>query len=243
MPRATQYLQPGFTYHLTHRCHNKEFHLRYARYRNAYREWLRQGVARHAVSLYGFCLTHNHTHVIARADDVESISALMHLASGATAKQYNLRRERMGSMWEHPFHCTRIQDGRHLFNCLCYVDLNMVRAGVVRHPRDWKWCGYHELMGLRRRYRLLDLDRLVGSLELQDVDAFRAKYEEALAERIRKNHLRREPVWTESIAVGAKGFVENAMRDCTHRQKFEIAEVEHGDAGVWSVREARIPYG
>jgi hypothetical protein len=31
-------------------------------------------------------------------------------------------------MWEHPFHCTVVEDGRHLLNCLVYISLNMVRA-------------------------------------------------------------------------------------------------------------------
>jgi len=39
------------------------------------------------------------------------------LASGATAKQYNLRKGRTGSMWQHPYHCTMVEDGRHLLNC------------------------------------------------------------------------------------------------------------------------------
>jgi putative transposase len=40
----------------------------------------------------------------------------------------------------------------------------MVRCGAVGHPREWEWVGYHEIMGLRRRYRLIDLDRLCWRL-------------------------------------------------------------------------------
>jgi putative transposase len=45
--------------------------------------------------------------------------------------------------------------GQHLLNCLCSVDLNMVRAGVVSHPQEWRWCEYDELAGSRQRYRLV----------------------------------------------------------------------------------------
>ena len=243
MPRASTYLLEGFTYHLTHRCHDRQFLLRFAQDRDVYREWLRTGVRRHGVSVYGYCITHNHVHVIARADDREGISALMHLAAGSTAKQFNLRKQRMGAMWEHPFHCTQIQDGRHLFRCLCYVDLNMVRAGVVEHPGDWKWCGYHELMGTRKRYRLVDQDRLVASLGFRDLDAFRPRYEAALAERIRSDSLSREAWWTESIAVGSRRFVEGAQADCTHRRQFRVSDMSQGANEIWSLREARASYG
>ena len=44
MPRASKYLVEGYTYHVTHRCHNRDFHLRFARDRN----WLREGIRRHS---------------------------------------------------------------------------------------------------------------------------------------------------------------------------------------------------
>jgi len=32
---------------------------------------------------------------------------------------------------------TAIESGDHLLRCIVYIDLNMVRAGVVNHPSDW----------------------------------------------------------------------------------------------------------
>lgn len=236
MPRSTTYLQSGYTYHLTHRCHDRRFLLGYARDRNMYREWLRQGVRRHGVSVYGYCITDNHVHVVAHADDRESISAVMHLAAGSTAKQYNIRKERMGAMWEHPFHCTKVQDGTHLLRCLVYVDLNMVRAGVVHHPRDWKWCGYHELTGRRTRYRILDVPRLISSLGYADLETFRSRYEEMITERIQKDP-RREPCWTEAIAVGSKDYVEEAQARCTYRRRTDLYTIASEDDAGWILRE------
>jgi len=31
---------------------------------------------------------------------------------------------------------------RHLIQCIAYIDLNMVRAGVVNHPSEWNFGGY-----------------------------------------------------------------------------------------------------
>jgi hypothetical protein len=45
MPRASDYLIEGYTYHLTHRCHNRKFLLRFARDRNAFREWMQMELA------------------------------------------------------------------------------------------------------------------------------------------------------------------------------------------------------
>ena len=32
-----------------------------------------------------------------------------------------------------------------------YIDLNAVRAGVVKDPREWRWCGYAEARTLARK--------------------------------------------------------------------------------------------
>ena len=41
-----------------------------------------------------------------------------------------------------------------------YMDLNMVRAGVVRHPVDWLDGGYGEIQSPPPRYQLIDLEQL-----------------------------------------------------------------------------------
>ena len=77
MPNASRYLQAGYTYHLTHRCHDKRFLLRTIRERNDYRKWLREGSIRYKVPIYNYCITSNHTHVIAHVDDPQAVSAMM----------------------------------------------------------------------------------------------------------------------------------------------------------------------
>jgi putative transposase len=185
MPRSSQYLLEGYTYHLTHRCHGRQFFLRSRDDRKLYREWLREGVSRFEVSLYAYCVTRNHVHVVAHAHSRESISRLMHLAARSVAKYYNPRTGRINSMWEHPYHCTVIEDGKHLLNCLRYVDLNMVRAAEVAHASEWPQCGYDELIGKRKRYPLLDLTGMaerVGDRSAKELQEWHAhSFEKSVA--------------------------------------------------------------
>ena len=74
MPRANRYILPGHTYHLTHRCHNRSFLFRFARDRTEYQRRLRSAVKEYKISLLTYCITSNHTHLIARAKDAESIA-------------------------------------------------------------------------------------------------------------------------------------------------------------------------
>ncbi len=44
-----------------------------------------------------------------------------------------------------------IDSGRYLWNCMKYIDLNLIRAGVVEKPSDWDWCGFNEIIGTRKK--------------------------------------------------------------------------------------------
>lgn len=242
MPRPSDYMLAGYTYHLTHRCADRTFRLRFARDRNVYREWLREGVARHRVPIFGYCITMNHVHVLLHVETVEAASNLMHLASGATAKQFNLRKHRTGPMWEHPYQCTAVEDGKHLLNCLAYINLNMVRAGAVAHPRDWPWCSHDELTGKRQRYRLLDKGRLLESLGGVREQQLREWYVEAVDRRIAEATPHRESHWTDSLAVGSQGFVERTQSAYRNRWSFDSAPVPGENGTLWAVRESSLPY-
>ncbi len=50
---------------------------------------------------------------------------------------YNQRKSRKGAFWEDRYHATAIQTNQHLIRCIAYIDFNMVRARVVKHPKEW----------------------------------------------------------------------------------------------------------
>lgn len=243
MPRATRYLVDGYLYHLTHRCADGEFFLRFAKERDAYREWLRVGAERYKVSVLGYTVTCNHTHVVCEVRDRLAVADMMKLAAGSVAQQRNWRKAHEGSVWEHPYHCTRIEDGQHLLNCLRYVDLNMVRAGKNKHPSEWRWCGYDELTGQRQRYRIVNQERLLLLTGFSSMPEFAAFYRASIAERLASTDRVREPCWTDAVAVGSEEFVDAAVKTTTYRRHMDRYEV-CGQSGnkTWAVRESSVSF-
>jgi putative transposase len=67
------------------------------------------------------------------------------LVAGHTGQEYNILKGRKGAFWEDRYHATAIESGDHLLKCIVYIDLNMVRAGVVKHPSEWEAGGYNEM--------------------------------------------------------------------------------------------------
>jgi REP element-mobilizing transposase RayT len=71
---------------------------------------------------------------------------------------YNKRHGRKGYFWGDRFKSLIVQNGRSLINLLAYVDLNPVRAGIVKRPEAYRWCslGYHIQTG--NKDNLLSID-------------------------------------------------------------------------------------
>ena len=71
---------------------------------------------------------------------------------------YNKRHGRKGYFWGDRFKSLIVQNGRSLVNLLAYVDLNPVRAGIVKRPEAYRWCslGYHVQTG--NKDNLLSMD-------------------------------------------------------------------------------------
>jgi len=135
------------------------------------------------------------------------------LTAGRTAQEYNLRKKRKSAFWEDRYHATAVQDDDHLIQCMVYIDLNMVRAGIVRHPSQWPFCGYNEIQEPSQRYSLIDRRRLMELFGIDDSDRLSEVYKGWLEDALSKDGHAREEKWTQSIAVGSKFFVEKVKDD------------------------------
>jgi len=233
MPRANRYILAGYIYHLTHRCHDRRFLLKFAKDRDGYRKRLRQAVEKHQLSLLSYNVTCNHVHLLAFSEDVEQIAHVMQAAAGEFARDYNRRKKRSGAFWEGRYEATLVEGGHYLWECLKYIELNMVRCGAVKHPRDWQWSGYHELMGQRRRNRLLDLEKLRQLLGNPSLEEFQLHFEQALLRTIAQDRVKRQGHWTESLAVGSQSFVETLEPKVRNRQQTQRLQT----GNTWVLQE------
>ena len=63
------------------------------------------------------------------------------------SRWYNKHRSRRGTLWMERFKSVLVEDGEALRTMAAYIDLNPLRAGMVKDPKDYRWCGYGEAMG------------------------------------------------------------------------------------------------
>ena len=177
MPRANRHYIPGYVWHITHRCHKKEFLLKFARDRRRYLQWLFEAKKRYGLSVLNYMVTSNHIHLLVGDNgERDVIPNSIQLIAGRTGQEFNQRKKRKGAYWEDRYHATAVETDSHLIQCLLYMDLNMVRAGVVNHPSEWPFCGYNEIQQPRERYALVDYEGLRGLLNFREMPDLAAAY-------------------------------------------------------------------
>lgn len=240
MPRAKRYYIPGLIWHITHRCHKKEYLLKFSRDRKRWLYWLFEAKKRYGLCILNYSLTSNHVHLLTFDNKKRNaIPNSIHLAAGRTAQEYNDRKGRSGAFWEDRYSATAVESDSHLLRCMIYIDLNMVRAGVVNHPKEWPHCGYNEILSNRKRYKLLDIDLLKSFLNLNTLSQLKTHYEDWISEAIETNNLKRDSMWTESLAVGSKIFVEQISKRLGYKVRGRKL-IDH--KGTFELREAKFSY-
>jgi putative transposase len=162
------------------------------------------------------------------------------------ARYFNKRHGRQGYFWGDRFKSVIVDKGETLINCLAYIDLNPLRAGIVSRPEDYRWnsLGYHVQtnnrdnflstdFGLKefnvkskkeriRRYRRYVYE--AGALDRPEKGKLRVIDEKVIEkERIRGFELStsdrfrcRTRYFTDSGIIGSKEFVSKTYRRFKH---------------------------
>jgi len=89
---------------------------------------------------------------------LSSLSEFVREIKVGFARYYNKRHNRRGYFWGDRFKSVIVDKGETLINCLAYIDLNPLRAGIVSRPEDYRWnsLGYHVQTNNRENFLSTD---------------------------------------------------------------------------------------
>jgi putative transposase len=132
------------TNHCTWRAHDHERVFDEPGARERFLELLALYKDKHGVRIHSYCLMGTHPHVVCTAEKgQEEWSKLWKVVNQRFARWYNRVRRRSGQVVMERLRSPRIQGhGTHQLTVMRYGDLNPVRAGLARSPKDWKWSSY-----------------------------------------------------------------------------------------------------
>ena len=90
------------------------------------------------VRILAWCLMTNHVHWVVIPERVDSLPRFFRHLQGRYAQAVNARRGHAGHLWHNRYFACAL-DQSHLWTAIRYVELNPVRAGMVKNPVDYKW--------------------------------------------------------------------------------------------------------
>ena len=179
---------------------------------------------------------------------------------------YNRRHGRRGYFWGDRFKSVIVENGETLINCLAYIDLNPVRAGLVSKPEEYRWnsIGYHvqtnnkddflsldfglrEFGGMGDKERLRRYRRFLYETGAMDKGKG-VQIEKSVVEKERKNDFQltrrrrfiyRTRYFTDSGIIGGKAFVSETYRkakETFQAKRDKIPKPISGLSGIYSLK-------
>ena len=138
MARIARAVAPGIPHHVTQRGNRRQQTFfndeDYQSYLGLMSEWC----MKFQVETWAYCLMPNHIHLIVVPETKDGLNQAIGEAHRRYTRRINFREGWRGHLWQGRFSSFSMDEG-YLLACTRYVELNPVRAGLVKKPEDWHW--------------------------------------------------------------------------------------------------------
>jgi len=142
MPRRARLSIPGIPWHIIQRGNNRSACFFADEDYQLYLHHLTEQADEHGCEIHAYVLMTNHVHILLTPQEEDSASLLMKHLGQRYVQYVNRTYQRSGTLWEGRFRSCLTQSEDYVLACYRYIELNPVRAGMVKHPRDYPWSSY-----------------------------------------------------------------------------------------------------
>ena len=142
MARLGRYFLAEQPLHLIQRGNNREAVFYCEEDYERYRAWLAGAAADNGCAVHAYVLMTNHVHLLVTPDTPDSIPGMMQTLGRCYVRYVNATYRRTGTLWEGRYRAAPIDSDAYFLACCRYIELNPVRADIVRHPRHYSWSSY-----------------------------------------------------------------------------------------------------
>ena len=142
MPRKSRLFLPDQPQHVVVRGHNREPVLaRDEDFRFLYK-CLRSAAELNSLAVHAWVFMHNHLHLLVTPEDAQSLPKTMQSVGRRYAQYFNRCYHRSGALWEDRYKSSMVDTDHYLLSCYQYIELNPVRAAIVKNPEDYPYSSY-----------------------------------------------------------------------------------------------------
>jgi putative transposase len=228
MVRPLRIEYPGAVYHITSRGDRREPIAVDDADRSEFFIVANQAFERFDAHAFAYCLMGNHYHLVVRTQQA-NLSRLMRHINGVYTQYFNRRHQLVGHLFQGRFKAILVDSDSYLLEVCRYVDLNPVRANMVKRPKDYAWSSYRALSGATDAPAWLDFASVYAQLgpSKSPRDAAQ-KYAEFVAQghgvRLWDEHLKQQ------IYLGDDAFIHTvqsqANLDSNARRPAQVSKVQ-----------------
>ena len=144
-------------YHITTRGNQRQKVFMREEDYEKYLEKLKKYKRKYHFRLYGYCLMPNHIHITGEIGQKEALAKFMQGINRAYTAYFNKTYGKVGHLWQGRFKSKIVIKDEYLINSINYIELNPVRANMVKTPQEYKWSSYRERnFGVPREGQMLD---------------------------------------------------------------------------------------
>lgn len=158
MARRKRLFIPGIPTHVYQRGNNKIPIFFSEKDYSLFLNMLQEAKVKHPCLIYGYCLMPNHFHLLIEPEEKNNISLLMKFLGAKYVHYINKIHSRTGTLWEGRFKCSLVDREAYFLTCLRYIELNPIRAGLVKSLALYKWSSYRA-RALGEKSKVLDLSK------------------------------------------------------------------------------------
>jgi REP element-mobilizing transposase RayT len=205
MVRPLRIEYPGAVYHVTARGDRREPIAKDDEDREQFLAILGQAVHRFNARVWAYCFMGNHYHLVLHTREA-NLSRLMRQINGVYTQRFNYRHGLSGHLFQGRFKAILVDTDRYLLAVCRYVDLNPVRAHMVKRPEVYPWSSYRALAGMAEKPDWLDAQPMYDQVASgKSAQRAAAKYAAFVAQgqgvRLWDEHLRQQ------IYLGDDAFI------------------------------------
>jgi putative transposase len=93
-------------------------------------------------AVHAYVLMTNHVHVLLTPTPTGRVDRLMQSLGRRYVRYFNDRHARSGTLWQGRYKAGLVDADDFLLRCYRYIELNPVRAALVRTAADYRWSSY-----------------------------------------------------------------------------------------------------
>lgn len=89
--------------------------------------------------IHAYVLMPNHLHLLLSPKEPKSVGRLMQGIGRTYVRYFNSKYSRSGTLWEGRYKSAIVDVANYLFTCMKYVELNPLRSGLAKDPKEYPW--------------------------------------------------------------------------------------------------------